>query len=52
MINGMGRGWCFTFIAMVIYVSTPILWILMRCGPKWREERAQKIDAQNASQAA
>ncbi|KAF9068155.1 major facilitator superfamily domain-containing protein [Rhodocollybia butyracea] len=51
MINSMGRGWCFTFIALVIYATTPILWVLMRWGPAWREERAQKIDAKNIIQA-
>jgi len=52
MIDTMGRGWCFTFIALVIYVTTPILWVLMRWGPKWREEREQKIGAEKMAQAA
>jgi len=45
MIDSMGRGWCFTFIALVIFLTSPILVILMWWGPKWREERAQKIEA-------
>lgn len=45
MIEHMGRGYCFTFIALVIYVTTPILLILMRWGPKWREGRAQRTEA-------
>lgn len=44
MIDSMGRGWCFTFITLVIFATTPILLILMRWGPKWREERAQKME--------
>ena len=52
MIDSMGRGWCFTFIALVIYVTMPILWIIMRWGPKWREERAQQIEAEKIAQAA
>ncbi|KAF9073348.1 major facilitator superfamily domain-containing protein [Rhodocollybia butyracea] len=51
MINSMGRGWCFTFIALVIYASSSILWILMRWGPAWREERARKIEAENIMRA-
>ncbi|KAF2637483.1 MFS general substrate transporter [Massarina eburnea CBS 473.64] len=39
MIESMGRGWCFTFIAGVVAVMSPILWILLKWGPKWREER-------------
>ena len=44
MIEAMGRGWCFTFIAGVIYITTPILVILLRCGPTWREQRMQRLD--------
>ena len=39
MIDGMGRGWCFTFIAAVIFFTSPLLWVLLKWGPKWREER-------------
>ncbi|KAL9057248.1 MAG: hypothetical protein Q9162_002452 [Coniocarpon cinnabarinum] len=46
MIESMGRGPCFTFIAGIIYLTTPILWVLMKWGPKWREERMQRLDAQ------
>lgn len=52
MIEHMGRGYCFTFIALVIFVTTPILLILMRWGPKWREERAQRIEAAQMVQEA
>ena len=52
MIDAMGRGWCFTFIALVIYMTMPILWVIMRYGPAWREERAQKIDAEKMVNAA
>ncbi|KAF2437894.1 MFS general substrate transporter [Karstenula rhodostoma CBS 690.94] len=46
MIDAMGRGWCFTFIAGVITFFSPILWVLMKWGPKWREERRLKIESQ------
>jgi multidrug resistance protein len=39
MIDAMGRGWCFTFVAGVVALFSPILWILVRWGPKWRDER-------------
>jgi MFS family permease len=39
MIDAMGRGWCFTFVAAVVALFSPILWILVRWGPKWRDER-------------
>lgn len=45
MINGMGRGWCFTFIAAVCIVGTLLLWIEAKYGPKWREARAVRKDS-------
>ena len=43
MIDAMGRGWCFTFIATALAACTPILWVLERYGPRWREERRVRI---------
>ncbi|KAF2877427.1 major facilitator superfamily domain-containing protein [Massariosphaeria phaeospora] len=39
MIESMGRGWCFTFVAAVVAAASPILWVLLKWGPGWREER-------------
>ena len=39
MIDGMGRGWCFTFIAAVIFFASPLLWVETKWGPQWREQR-------------
>jgi len=30
MIEGMGLGWCFTFIAAVIFFTSPLLFAEMR----------------------
>lgn len=46
MIEGMGRGWCFTFIAAVVFFASPILWVEMKWGPKWREARRVRISRQ------
>jgi MFS family permease len=45
MIDAMGRGWCFTFIAAVVAVLSPILWVLERWGPGWREARRVRAEA-------
>ncbi|KAF1980036.1 MFS general substrate transporter, partial [Bimuria novae-zelandiae CBS 107.79] len=45
MIDAMGRGWCFTFIAGAIAVFSPIILVLIRWGPKWRDERRLKMEA-------
>ncbi|QGA15821.1 hypothetical protein EYB26_003482 [Talaromyces marneffei] len=39
MLTAMGAGWCYTFIALVMLATTPLLFILINYGPKWREER-------------
>lgn len=44
MIDAMGRGWCFTFIAAVVTITSPILWVLLKWGPGWREERRVKTE--------
>ncbi|APA13187.1 hypothetical protein SS1G_14095 [Sclerotinia sclerotiorum 1980 UF-70] len=46
MIDHMGRGWCFTFIALVCIATSPMLWIEFKWGPVWREERMVRIDKQ------
>ena len=39
MLRSMGRGWCFTFLALVVVLFSPILVISIKRGPVWREER-------------
>lgn len=39
MLNAMGRGWCYTFIALVMLCTMPLLMVIIRKGPQWREER-------------
>ena len=51
MIDGMGRGWCFTFIAAVIFFTRPLLWAELKWGPKWREERSVRMEKHQAEQA-
>lgn len=44
MIDGMGRGWCFTFVAALCFVASPLLWVAVKWGPKWREERRVRVE--------
>jgi len=48
MIDAMGRGWCFTFVAGVVALFSPILWILEKWGPQWREARRVKVEEAKA----
>jgi hypothetical protein len=43
MISNMGRGWCFTFISLVCIVTMPMLWVELKWGPVWREERRVRL---------
>jgi multidrug resistance protein len=43
MIQTMGRGWCFTFISLVCIVTMPMLWVELKWGPGWREERRVRL---------
>ena len=52
MIQGMGLGWCFTFIGAVVLCASPLLLVLMRWGPKWREERRVRVEKHNAGKEA
>ncbi|OBT56534.1 hypothetical protein VE04_03312 [Pseudogymnoascus sp. 24MN13] len=45
MVEKMGRGWCFTFIALVCTVTMPMLLAEIKWGPGWREERRVRLDA-------
>jgi multidrug resistance protein len=44
MVDRMGRGWCFTFLALVCIAATPMLWVELKWGPVWREERMIRMD--------
>lgn len=52
MIDTMGRGWCFTFVAAVIFFTSPMLWVEMKWGPKWREERRVRVERQREEKEA
>ncbi|AEO67227.1 21cfdfc5-99a5-4882-8592-d6d36cee1dec [Thermothielavioides terrestris] len=39
MLKALGRGWTYTFWALVLVVFSPALWVLIAKGPRWREER-------------
>lgn len=42
MIHAMGRGWCFTFIGLVIMAASPLLLVLLKWGPGWRRRRQER----------
>ncbi|KAK5119583.1 hypothetical protein LTR85_007412 [Meristemomyces frigidus] len=48
MIDSMGRGWAFTFVSAVVAAFSPILWVLEKWGPGWREARRVRVEAAKA----
>lgn len=44
MIDNMGRGWCFTFLALVCIAAMPMLLIELKWGPIWREDRRVRME--------
>nr|POE54500.1 itaconate transport protein [Quercus suber] len=48
MIQSMGRGGCFSFIAGVVALFSPSLYVLQRWGPQWREARRVRVEAEKA----
>lgn len=44
MADGMGRGWCFTFMAGVLFVMSPLSWVDVQWGQGWREARRVRIE--------
>ena len=44
MVERMGRGWCFMFIGLVCVAASPLLWLEVKCGPRWREERRVRME--------
>lgn len=52
MIDSMGRGWCFSFIAAVLAFTSPLLWAELRWGPHWREQRRVRVEQQEQEKEA
>lgn len=47
MLDAMGRGWCFTFLALLMVACLPWLRFIEKRGPHWR---AEKLRRKNSTQ--
>lgn len=50
ILEAMGVGWGFVFVAAVVVVFLPSLYVVIHFGPRWREERRIKKE-QKANRA-
>ena len=41
-IRGVGIGWMYTILGLLLVVSNVLLPILLKFGPKWRQNRVVK----------
>ncbi|KAI0456415.1 chloramphenicol resistance protein [Xylaria acuta] len=46
IIRGIGRGWAYTLLALLFTVPSPVLWVIVKHGPKWRKEKIQTLEAE------
>ncbi|KAJ5169428.1 uncharacterized protein N7500_002211 [Penicillium coprophilum] len=52
MLGGMGWGWCFVFLGLVMAVGMGLLWVENACGMGWREKRFLKIERKKMQKEA
>ncbi|KAL1951425.1 hypothetical protein VTO73DRAFT_574 [Trametes versicolor] len=45
IIKAVGTGWTYTILSLICVVFSPIYWVLIRYGPKWRARRRARRQA-------
>jgi MFS family permease len=51
LIDKIGIGWTTTFFGLLILLFSPILWYIMKMGPKWRKAAKEKKDQKDIKKA-
>ncbi|KAM3564291.1 hypothetical protein ARSEF4850_001906 [Beauveria asiatica] len=51
MLKGMGRGWCFTFLALLMFACVPWILYIEKVGPRWRAEKRQRQEQRKLNEA-
>ncbi|KAK8250974.1 major facilitator superfamily domain-containing protein [Phyllosticta capitalensis] len=46
IIASWGLGWSYTFLSLLMACTAPMLWCVMKWGPRWREERFLRLERQ------
>jgi hypothetical protein len=52
MIRAMGAGWAYTLVGLVSISLSPMLYVVTRYGPRWREERSVRLAKEKAKKEA
>ncbi|KAI1747048.1 major facilitator superfamily domain-containing protein [Xylaria castorea] len=51
LMTAVGAGWAFTIIALSYVVFFPALWLVLKNGVKWRQEKARKQELKQQQQS-
>ena len=46
LINRIGAGWTYVMCSGVVVVFTPLVWLVVNRGPKWRKQRMDGLQKQ------
>lgn len=46
VVNALGRGWTFTLVAGIVFITSSILLVLLKYGGGWRRARMDRFEAQ------
>jgi len=50
LLDRIGTGWLCVLVAGIWVISSPLLWMVLKWGPAWREEKVLRDEAQHASE--
>ncbi|KAK3377175.1 major facilitator superfamily transporter [Lasiosphaeria ovina] len=50
LIDAIGYGYAYLFFGLLVIAASPSVWIVMKYGPKWREERYQRFKKEQERQ--
>ncbi|KXJ89145.1 chloramphenicol resistance protein [Microdochium bolleyi] len=51
VIGHIGVGWAYTIIGIMFGVFSPVLWIIQKKGPKWREEKMKEMEERKRAES-
>jgi len=52
LIEAINAGWAYTFVGLLYVIWMPMIWVIMKWGPIWRAEKAEKMDRKEAEAKA
>lgn len=44
ILRNLGPGWTYVLLAGIVVVTSPLLLIVMKIGPRWRAKRQEALE--------